>query len=383
MKTRSRGLDRSVLEHFMSLALEEARKGLGTTSPNPAVGAVIVKDGRVVARGHHVQAGGPHAEVVALRRAGRRARGADLYSTLEPCNHQGRTPPCTEALLAAGVKRVIVACRDLNPLVSGTGIRRLRSAGIPVVVGPLAEKCRELNVPFFTYITEKRPFVTLKIAATADGKIATATGDSRWVTGPQARQRVHDLRQRVDAILVGASTIRADNPQLTARPGGKLGPKQPLRVVLTSSLDLPPTSRVFENAAPGQVLVLTSRFNRARAAALEARGARVVRLGTRGKRASLKAVLRYLASQEVVHLLVEGGADLFGQFLEERLADRVLLFIAPKILGEGLSWANLEGRHRMSQAIALSQAEVERIGNDVLIAGALQPAWRKGAGRSR
>ena len=364
----AREFDRAVAEFFMRLALVEATKGLGRTSPNPAVGAVLVKNGHVIARGFHARAGLPHAEVVALRRAGARAKGADLYVTLEPCDHQGRTPPCTRAILDAGVRRVIVGCEDQNPIVSGRGISRLRRAGLKVVRGVLAKECLALNQPFFTFITERRPFVTLKVASTADGKIATATGDSRWVTGAASRERVHLLRDRVDAVLVGAGTVRKDDPFLTARPRGRVSRRQPLRVILSSSLDLPLGARVLEGGE-GRVLVLTLDDSGRRAQALRSRGAEVVKVaGQRGK-VDLRAALGELARREIVHLLVEGGAEVFGDFLDQGLADDLWLFIAPKILGEGLAWARIDAKAKMDHAIPLADARVERVGEDVLITG--------------
>lgn len=372
----AREFDRAVAEFFMRLALDEAKKGVGKTSPNPAVGAVLVRNGHVLGRGFHAKAGGPHAEIVALRKVGARARGADLYTTLEPCNHQGRTPPCTEAILAAGIRRVFVGGLDANPLVSGRGVKRLRAAGVKVVTGVLREQCTELNVPFFSFITRGRPYVTLKVASTADGKIATSQGDSRWITGEEARERVHGLRERVDAVLVGASTVRADDPQLTARPRGRAAREQPLRVVLSASLDLPPGAKVFANPKGGS-LVLTSSADEARAAALRAAGAEVVRLPVSGRGVSLSAVLEELARRDVVHLLVEGGAAVFGEFLEAGLADEIQLFIAPKILGEGLSWASLSARARMDEALVFTPPSLERVGDDVLLTSRLSTPKRR------
>lgn len=349
----------------MRAALAQASKGLGRTSPNPVVGAVIVKGGEVIARGFHAKAGGPHAEVVALREAGERARGATLYSTLEPCNHQGRTPPCTEAILRAGLSRVVIGCGDRNPLVSGRGIRRLRAAGVEVLTDVLGAECAAINDPFFTYVTLKRPFVTLKIASTADGKIATSNGDSRWVTGPQARERVHQLRDRVDAVLVGGNTVRLDDPQLTTRLRGKTAARQPLRVILSASLDLPAKARIFDEKHGG-VLVLTTSANPGRTRALEARGAEVVRLG-QGGAVDLSAALALLASREIVHLLVEGGAGVFGGFLEQRLVDELQLYVAPKVLGEGISWAGLLPRERMADALQFAPRGIEQVGADALI----------------
>ncbi len=368
-------------ESFMRLALREARKGLGRTSPNPVVGAALVKGGKVIALGHHQRAGGPHAEIVALRRAGAKARGADLYSTLEPCNHFGRTPPCTEAILKAGVRRVVVGCSDMNPIVRGRGIKRLTGAGVEVLSGVLERDCIELNRPFFTHITEKRPFVTVKVAATADGKIATATGDSKWVTGDKARERVHQLRDHVDAVLVGAGTVRADDPQLSARPKGKLSRRQPMRVVVSSTLDLPAKARIF---APGaKVLVLTCSRDEAKTGLLRSRGAEVVQIPGRAGKVDLRAVLEELGRREVVHLLVEGGAELFGQFLEAGLVDELLLFIAPKVLGDGLSWAKLGSvRAKMAEAIDLAHSSLEQVGEDVLLTARLRekrPASARGA----
>ncbi len=363
----AREFDRAVAEFFMRMALDEAEKGVGLTSPNPAVGAVLVKNGHVLARGFHAKAGGPHAEIVALRGAGGRARGADLYTTLEPCNHQGRTPPCTEAILAAGIRRVFVGSLDANPKVSGRGVKRLRSAGLKVVSGVLGEACADLNAPFFTFITRKRPYVTLKVASTADGRIAAEGGDSRWVTGPKARERVHWLRGRVDAVLVGAGTVRADDPQLTARPRGRPSKRQPLRVVLSASLDLPAGAKVFAGR-PGGALVLTTSGDEAKAAALRAAGAQVVRLPPgRGGGVDLAAALQELARRDVVRLLVEGGAGVYGGFLEAGLADEVLLFLAPKVLGSGLTWASLSARGRMGDAIPLAPWRIEQLGPDVLL----------------
>lgn len=369
--SRKSAAPRSEARDLMRLALAEAKKGLGLTSPNPAVGALVVRDGKVVARGYHARAGGPHAEVIALRRAGEKARGADLYVTLEPCDHHGRTPPCTSAILAAGVKRVFVGCEDANPIVSGRGMKRLRAAGISVVKGVLEAECLAINRPFFTYITERRPFVTLKVASTADGRIATATGDSRWVTGPEAREKVHGFREQVDAILVGARTVREDDPQLTARPKGKLSKRQPLRVILTRTLDVPPDARIFDEPAGG-VLVLTSSGDPKKTRALEKRGAEVVRVPGRKGGVDLRAALELLHEREVVHLMVEGGGEVFGAFLEDGLADQLMLFIAPKILGEGVAWAPLRAKAKMDHAIPVCDAVVEQVGADVLITGTLR-----------
>jgi len=350
--------------HFMRLALAEAARGLGRTSPNPAVGAVLVKGGRVVGRGHHARAGGPHAEVEALLQAGARARGADLYVTLEPCDHQGKTPPCTEAILRAGVARVFIGSRDPNPLVDGRGQARLEAAGVPVTAGVLRAECDALNHPWFTFITALRPFVTLKVASTLDGRLATRSGDSRWVSGPEARAWVHRLRDRVDAVLVGRATALADDPRLTTRlPGG--GGRDPLRVVLDTRLTLPRTLHLFRqrSAAPTLVAHATTRRRDL--------GPRVELL--RCRRApggvDLTDLLARLAARGVTHLLVEGGGAVAGAFLEAGLVDRLALVLAPRVLGQGISWSPPSAPRHMAGALALEGMSVERLGEDLLVQG--------------
>ncbi len=352
--------DRHMLE-----AIAEARKGLGRTSPNPAVGAVVVRDGRVVGRGWHRRAGEAHAEVVALAAAGGLARGATLYSTLEPCDHQGRTPPCTRAILAAGIGRVVIGSDDPNPLVSGRGVRRLRQAGVEVVRGVARTGCDALNAEWFHFITSGRPHVVLKAALTADGKIASGSGDARWITGPEARKRVHALRSAADAILVGAGTVRSDDPHLTARlPGAR----SPLRVVLDGRLDVSPSSHVFDPVQPGALVVTAARADAKAAVRLARRGVDLLELPGRRGRVALPALLAALARRGIVRLLVEGGPDVHGQFLEAELWDRLLLFVAPKILGaSGKPWPALSGGRTMAEARTLGAFRVEALGADALL----------------
>ena len=352
-------------ERFMRLALREAAKGLGRTSPNPAVGAVLVRGGRVVARGHHARAGGPHAEVVAIRAAGRRARGADLYTTLEPCDHYGKTPPCSIAVLEAGVRRVFVGSADPNPLVNGKGVARLRAAGVAVAEGVLREECDALNAHWFKYIRERRPYVTLKAAVTLDGRIATRTGDARWVTGEAARRWVHRLRDRVDAILIGAGTARTDDPLLTTRlPGGR--GRDAIRVVLDTDLRLPRRLALFRPRSPAPTLVAHASTRARRAAP----GVELVRC-RRGKGGvDLRDLLAKLAARGVTHLLVEGGARVHARFLEEGLVDRVAVFVAPKLAGAGgVPLVASRGPARMEDALRLDEVQVERVGDDVLVIG--------------
>ncbi len=355
--------DRAVAEFFMRLALREAAKGLGRTSPNPAVGAVLVKNGRVIARGHHARAGTPHAEVVALRAAGARARGADLYTTLEPCDHYGRTPPCSIAILEAGVRRLFSGSSDPNPLVNGKGVARLRRGGVEVVTGVLAAACDELNAPWLTYIAAGRPFVTVKAAVTLDGRIATRTGDSRWVTGEAARRWVHRLRDRVDAVLVGSGTARADDPRLTARlPGGR----DPLRVVLDTDLALPARLRLFRQRSTAPTLVAHA-SSRTRDLGP---GVELLRCRRGAGGVDLADLLARLAARGITHLLVEGGAQVDARFLEAGLVDRLVVFVAPKLVGaDGIPLFAGRGPARMADALALADVRVERVGDDVLVSG--------------
>ncbi|MFY0530564.1 bifunctional diaminohydroxyphosphoribosylaminopyrimidine deaminase/5-amino-6-(5-phosphoribosylamino)uracil reductase RibD [Archangium gephyra] len=365
---RAADFDRAVAEFFMRLALEEAAKGLGRTSPNPVVGAVLVKGGRIIARGYHRRAGTAHAEVVALEAAGAKARGADLYTTLEPCDHYGRTPPCSQAVLDAGVRRVFVGSSDPNPKVNGKGVARLRRAGVEVVTGVLKEEADTLNRPFFKAMSTGLSYVTLKAAVTLDGKLATATGDSRWVTGEQARAWVHRLRNQVDVILVGATTVERDNPQLTTRLA-EGGGKDPVRVVVDSHLRLSPKLTVFTQRSPARTVVATLEDPASRKAKrFLAAGTEVWRMPGKRGRVDLEALMRRLAKEGLNHVLVEGGAEMYGSFLRESLADELLLFVAPKLIGsEGLSWSGSLGVKQMGRALTVGKLSFEQVGEDLLL----------------
>jgi diaminohydroxyphosphoribosylaminopyrimidine deaminase / 5-amino-6-(5-phosphoribosylamino)uracil reductase len=349
----------------MRRALEEARKGLGRTAPNPVVGAVLVKAGKVISTGFHAKAGTPHAEVVALRQAGARARGAVLYTTLEPCDHFGRTPPCSRAILEAGIRRVVSGSADPNPLVNGKGIARLRRAGVEVVQHVLRDEADALNRPFFKLIRQRLPFVTLKVATSLDGKIATVTGDSRWVTGEAARKRVHQLRDQVDVVLVGANTIDRDDPLLTTRlPGGR----NAVRLVVDSSLRLSPGKRVFQDGGPKTIVATTCPADDPKAAALSAQGVEVWTLPEKDRRVSLEALFQKLGEAGHLHVLAEGGAQLAGALLREGLVDELWVFLAPKLVGqEGLSWVGPLGLETMSQAPPLRIQSIEQVGEDLLV----------------
>lgn len=360
---------------YMALALRLAAKGAGYTSPNPMVGAVIVKDGRIVGRGWHRRYGGPHAEVEAIRQAGAEARGATLYVTLEPCNHHGKTPPCTEAVLAAGLRRVVIANPDPNPRVTGGGAAYLRAQGLEVAIGLLADQGARLNEAFFTAITTGRPFVIAKAAASLDGKIATHRGEAQWITGPVARRWVHRLRHQVDAILVGVGTVLADDPQLTTRlPGGR--GRDPIRIILDSQLRLPVTAKVvqLQSSAPTWV-VGTPAAPESRRQALEAAGARVIMLPDRQGRVDLEALLAYLGDQRVQSLLVEGGAEVLGAFFDQRLIHKLHLFLAPKLIGGRGAPGILggEGVALMAEALELQELTCRRLGADYRFTGYLPP----------
>jgi diaminohydroxyphosphoribosylaminopyrimidine deaminase/5-amino-6-(5-phosphoribosylamino)uracil reductase len=339
------------------------------------VGAVIVKSGRIVSRGHHRKAGTPHAEAIAIAAAKGSTRGADLYTTLEPCNHFGRTPPCSQAILDAGIRRVVYGSSDPNPLVNGKGIARLRRAGVEVVAGVLAEECDALNRPFFKWMKTRMPFVSLKAAITLDGKLASATGDSRWVTGEAARLRVHELRNRADAILVGAGTVEKDDPQLTTRiPGGK----NAVRVIVDSTLRLSPRSKVFRDTDAARTIVATlQRADSPKAKRLAELGVEVWNVPARRDGVDLQSLLRQLGEAGLLHVFVEGGAEIFSSFLKEKLADELLLFIAPKIIGaSGISWAGELGVQQMAKALKLQTTQVERVGEDILVTATLSALGR-------
>jgi diaminohydroxyphosphoribosylaminopyrimidine deaminase/5-amino-6-(5-phosphoribosylamino)uracil reductase len=350
----------------MRRALRLAERGRGRTSPNPVVGAVIVRGGRIVGEGWHRAVGMPHAEMEALDRAGARARGATVFVTLEPCAHHGRTPPCTEALIAAGIRRCVVATRDPHDIVDGRGLERLRRAGIQVEVGLLGDEARRSLGGYWTLHALGRPRVTWKVAATLDGRIADVSGRSRWITGPDARRRGHRMRATSDAIVIGARTARRDDPRLTVR--GVRGATSPLRVVCDTNLSLPSKLRLLRAPlATGTVVACGAKAPRARQQALEARGVRVWRLPTVGGRVSPRALARRLAREGLGEVLLEGGASLGTSWLAAGLVDRIALFTAPLVLGDGLAWCGSIGRRRLGAALAGRIAGIERLGDDALI----------------
>ena len=356
----------------MERALELARSVLGTTSPNPSVGAVVAKNGVAVGWGATSPPGQNHAEINALQQAGNAARGSTLYTTLEPCCTFGRTPPCTKTIIDAGISRVNVAAIDPNPRVAGKGCAELKSAGIEVSLDEESEAAHELYEAFAKHVKTSIPFVSVKFAMSLDGKIATSTGDSKWVTGVESRSWVQQMRRESDAVLVGVNTVLADDPQLTARdPHGNPLPRQPLRVVMDSQCRTPPTARILQQ--PGTTLIATSQQSpRHRIDQLGRSGAEVLTLpADHNGRVSVEALLVELGRRDVVSLMVEGGGTLLGSLFDAGLVDKVFAFIAPVVIGGSAALSPIEGRgvENMGQAWKIERARMRAIGPDWLIVG--------------
>lgn len=356
-------------QHYMQMALDLAVKARGRTSPNPMVGAVVVQNGQVVGTGYHQRAGLPHAEVNALEDAGNAARGADLYVSLEPCSHYGRTPPCTEAIIRAGVKRVFVALADPNPLVRGKGIQILKDHGLEVFVGILEDQARKLNEVFLKYICTKQPFVALKAAMTLDGKIATEKGESQWITGEEARLHGHALRDTYDAILVGIGTVKADNPSLTCRLPRGVG-RDPVRIIVDSRLSISLEARVLNSDSPARTIIaVTSKVSPERIRLLEKK-AEIIKVND-GLAVSLPALLKILGQMGISSILVEGGGQINGSFLRENLVDKYYFYLAPRIVGgeEAPGAFRGKGLPYLSEARELTDVDILHLGKDILITG--------------
>ncbi|MBI2957785.1 MAG: bifunctional diaminohydroxyphosphoribosylaminopyrimidine deaminase/5-amino-6-(5-phosphoribosylamino)uracil reductase RibD [Chloroflexi bacterium] len=357
-------------------ALTLAKLALGSTSPNPAVGAIIVRHGLVVGMGHTQPPGSWHAEAMALQQAGQKASGAVMYVTLEPCCHYGRTPPCTEAIINSGIEEVHVATTDPNPIVAGKGIAALEKAGIRVVSGELEAEAREVNEAYAKFITTGMPFVTVKMAMSVDGKIATRTGDSKWISGEESRKWVHNLRHVVDAVMVGVNTVITDDPRLTARlssgKGGK-SKKQPLRIIVDGRGTTPCDAHLFKE--PGNtVIVLTRAGDASRKDAYRALGAEVLETESAGNGVSavdLRELLSEMGRRQVTHILVEGGSRLAGSLFDAELVDKVVMFVAPIIIGGAgaASAVGGSGVDKVAGAFALERVAVRKFGDDIMISG--------------
>ena len=360
-------------EKYMKMALELAEKGRGYTSPNPLVGAVIVRDDAVIGRGYHRAAGQPHAEVEAITDAGGNCKDATLYVTLEPCNHYGRTPPCTRAILDADIARVVVAMDDPNPGVAGGGNAFLESRGISLSTGILRDDARRQNAFFIKHVQTGLPYVIVKSAATLDGKIATDSGDSKWITGEAARAHAHKLRHAVDGILVGVDTVRADNPRLTTRLAG--GGKNPIRIILDTNLNIPETAAVIdEGHAAGTIVVAGEDPDEGKKAALGEKGVRVLTAPLRDGRIDPQGLMEILGKMNITSVLVEGGSRVAASMLRSGVVDRICFFYAPKLLaGDGISMCRGPGPETISEAIRVANIEIKRFGDDILIEGDVIP----------
>jgi diaminohydroxyphosphoribosylaminopyrimidine deaminase / 5-amino-6-(5-phosphoribosylamino)uracil reductase len=372
------GAQRSRDRRFMAIALGLARAQLGQTSPNPSVGCVLVRAGKIIGRGATAAGGRPHAEAIALGEAGARARGATAYVSLEPCAHQGRTPPCARALADAGVARVVIGCLDRYPAVRGHGAAILRRAGIEVTLGVREDECAGLNEGFFTRVARGRPFGLLKLAMSLDGRIAAASGDSKWISSKESRAMVHRWRRECDAVVVGAGTVIADNPRLTCRIAGG---RDPIRVIVDARLRISPAALALTEPSAAGAIIVTTRANLARARRRYG-GPRVEIIAIAGKGAGidLASMVREFGRRGWNKILFEGGAHLAGAALDAGIIDRAAFFVAPKIVGAGIGAIEGLATARISQAIALENMSLRKVGADLLVEG--RPKARKGNSRT-
>lgn len=357
-------------EDWMKLALDLAKSTKGQTAPNPIVGAIVVNNGCLVGAGAHLQAGTHHAEVHALNMAGENAQGGTLYVTLEPCDHQGRTPPCTEKIIAAGIRQVVIGCYDPDTLVSGNGIERLRQMGMEVLVGVLEKECKQLNEAYFYHRQTDYPYITLKTATTLDGRIATASGDSKWVTNKQSREKVHELRHQHQAILVGIGTVLHDDPLLTTRL--TIGGINPVRVIVDSQLKTPLNAAITDVSEAHTWIFTTDRKDPDKEAALLDKGVQVISTG-KGPLVDWHVVFRTLADNGVLSILVEGGSEVNASLLEGNWVRKTITFLAPKLLGGSLSLNSIRGKNakRMAEAYQLHDITIEQYGDDICVIGYL------------
>ena len=354
--------------YFMQMALELARKGKGQTSPNPMVGAVIVKGNRVIARGWHQHCGADHAEIVALKKAGARSRGAKLYVTLEPCFHYGRTPPCVDKVIKSGIREVVIGMVDPNPLTRGKSIAKLRRAGIKAKVGILRRDAEELNEVFMKYMRSRMPFVAAKCAQTLDGKIATATGHSKWITSSQARDYARRIRDEFDAICVGVNTVLRDNPRLS----GTRKTKRLKKIVLDSSLKTPLTARLFKGVKLCDCLIaVTRKAPSPKVKQFQKKGIRIIICPAKDGHVDLKWLLKALAKEEITSILMEGGAHVIGSALKQGLVDKLFVYVAPKIIGDQDALSSVVGIDTVNvgRSIRLKNLTSRPIGQDILITG--------------
>ncbi|MCK4695749.1 MAG: bifunctional diaminohydroxyphosphoribosylaminopyrimidine deaminase/5-amino-6-(5-phosphoribosylamino)uracil reductase RibD [Candidatus Cloacimonetes bacterium] len=362
------------MKQFMRLCLDLAEKYRGYTSPNPMVGAIVVKDNKIVGKGVHKKAGAPHAEVVALEEAGKLAKGSTLFVNLEPCSHFGRTPPCTEKIISSGIKSVIIAMKDPNPKIHGKGITKLQENGINVNVGICENEAKMLNEIYIKHITTCKPFVILKLAITLDGKIASYTGNSKWISNEQSRKKVHQLRNTVDAILIGKKTLLRDNPKLNVRFVDKI--KNPRKIILTNSLDIQPEKikkmEVYKlsNEKPLIMVGILNQKNQQQKKKLENIGIEIILINKTGNELNLEELLRELGKREITSLIIEGGSQVYTSFLKANLIDKAYFFLSPKIIGEeGLKWIGKLGSKRVEDSIQLKNIKFNNYGDNIQISG--------------
>ena len=354
---------------YMRRALELAARGIGTTSPNPMVGAVIVKSGRVIAEGFHKKAGADHAEIAAFKKAKGRAKGATMYVSLEPCSHFGKTPPCTDAILLAGIKKVVVAARDPNPLVAGKGIAKLKRAGIAVTVGDSQNEAKRLNEPYTKFVTKKMPFVTIKAAVSLDGKIAASAGHSAWISNEKSRKKVHEMRAEADVVMIGVNTLLKDDPRLNVRLARPV--KQPIRLIVDTHLKTKVTAKIFRTKGGTVWIAAGPGASKKKADALVKKGGVVIRVGLLKNRVNLKLLMKELARRGIVNVLLEGGGELLTSAVEERLVDRAAFFYAPLLLGGDGAYCvyHGKGQKRVQNGVKLKEVTFEQFDDNILVQG--------------
>ncbi len=369
-------------KYFMKMALALAKKGQGFTSPNPMVGAVVVNDGRVVGKGYHRAVGEAHAEINAINDAGIASKGATLYVSLEPCNHTGRTPPCSIEICKAGINRVVVAMNDPNPDVNGGGIDYIKSRGVKITSGVCEEEAKRLNEAYIKYVTTKRPFVIVKCASTLDGRIATRTGDSKWISGEESRAFVHRLRHAVDGIMVGINTVKKDNPALTTRLQDMKG-RDPARIILDTNLSMPEEAKVLRLDSDSNTIIITGDFApEDKKIRLEAQSAKIIKTPVKDNLIDLDQLMDKLGSLSITSLLIEGGSRVIASALSAKIVDKVIFFYGPKILGgdDGVPVCKGSGPDLMDGCISVKNINVRRFGDDVMIEGYIEDKEVRGQG---
>ena len=361
----------SLNEKYMKLAIELAKKGIGKVNPNPLVGAVIVKDGRIIGEGYHKEYGGSHAEVNAIDNAIESVEGATIYVTLEPCSHYGKTPPCVEKIIKNKIKKVVIGSVDPNPLVCGNGIKKLKDVGIEVETGVLENECNKLNEVFRKFIVKKKPFVVMKVAMSLDGKICTSSGESMWITGEESRENVHKLRNNLSGIMVGVDTVIKDNPKLTCRINGGRNPRV---IIVDSTLRIPIDSNVIENRENNGIIIATTDLcDKEKKSVLESMGVRVLEIKAKKNRVDLNQLMAKLGELNIDSILLEGGSKLNFSALESKIVDKIQVYIAPKIIGGDKSKTPVggDGVSKLKDSFKVNHMSVEKIGEDILLEGYL------------